>query len=154
MKVKDILRHVGVNLKAEEFYITGIRTNPFFRKYILRVEFDSPDPVEIAMSNAKKLKLFDKYEVSIANDLTYHERARLRAKVQQLKIKRDWQPEIYWTIKEGRIVSLGPRKLPETADGKTDLKRIQPSNTCDTDNEGEKFIPTPRKLSYASDNEW
>ena len=56
--------------------------------------------------------------------------------------------------KEGRIVPLGPRKLPETADGKTDLKRIQPSNTCDTDNEGEKFIPTPRKLSYASDNEW
>ena len=143
LEVMDILRHVGVNSKADEFYITEIKTNVSYKKSILRVEFDSPGPVQVAMLNARRLKSFDKYEVYIANDLSYQERARLRLKVQELKSKREQQPEIYWTIRGCKIVSLGPRRILDTVERETVLKRIHQSDT--SDNEEEKF--TYRKLS-------
>ena len=81
LEVKEILRHVGVNLKADEFYITEIKAGTSNGKSILRVEFNSPDPVQIAMMNARRLKSFEK-RVYISNDLSYQERAKLRVKVQ------------------------------------------------------------------------
>ncbi|KAL5258972.1 hypothetical protein ACHWQZ_G009440 [Mnemiopsis leidyi] len=119
-EVKEILKHVGVNIRANEFYITEIKTGESNRKSILRVEFDSPDPVQIAMMNARRLKSFDK-RVYIANDLSYQERARLRVKVQELKVKIEQQPEIYWTIKGCRIVSLGPRRTSDLVEHKPEI---------------------------------
>ena len=119
LEVKEILRHVGVNLKADEFYITEIKAGTSNGKSILRVEFNSPDPVQIAMMNARRLKSFEK-RVYISNDLSYQERAKLRVKVQELKVKREQQPEVYWTIKGCRIVSLGPRRCSDLDDYKSE----------------------------------
>ena len=140
-EVKEILKHVGVNIRANEFYITEIKTGESNRKSILRVEFDSPDPVQIAMMNARRLKSFDK-RVYIANDLSYQERARLRVKVQELKVKIEQQPEIYWTIKGCRIVSLGPRRTsdlvehkPEIA-AKSEIESVYGLSDTDSEEEG------------------
>ena len=119
-EVKEILIHVGVNIRANEFYITEIKTGESNGKSILRVEFDSPDPVQIAMMNARRLRSFDK-RVYIANDLSYQERMRLRVKVQELKVKIEQQPEIYWTIKGCRIVSLGPRRTSDLVEQKLEI---------------------------------
>ena len=54
LEVKEILRHVGVNLKADEFYITEVKAGTSNGKSILRVEFNSPDPVQIAMMNERR----------------------------------------------------------------------------------------------------
>ncbi len=81
-----------MNIRANEFYITEIETGETNGKSILRVEFDSPDPVQIAMMNERRLKSFDK-RVYIANDLSYQERARLRVKMQELKVKIEQRPD-------------------------------------------------------------
>ena len=135
-EVKEILIHVGVNIRANEFYITEIKTGESNGKSILRVEFDSPDPVQIAMMNARRLKSFDK-RVYIANDLSYQERARLRVKVQELKVKIEQQPETYWTIKGCRIVSLGPRRTSDKPEivVKSEIVMYGPSDT-DSEEEG------------------
>jgi hypothetical protein len=125
MEVNEVLRHLGVNLRADEFFITEIKKSSSYEKSILRVEFNSPDPVQVAMMNARRLKSFAK-QVYIANDLSYQERARLRVKVQELKVKIEQQPEIYWTIKGYRIVSLGPRRISDLDDDKTGNVRKEP----------------------------
>ena len=71
-----------MNLRADEFYITETKTGVSNGKSILRVEFNSPDPVQIAMMSAPRSKTFHK-QVYIANDHRYQEGARLRVKVQE-----------------------------------------------------------------------
>ena len=114
-EVSDVLRYLGVNMKSEEYHVTVIKNGGSDGKAILKVEFDSPTPVCIAMSNARRLKSFN-FKVFVANDLNYLERVRLRKCVQELKERQKQQPETYWAIRKMEVVSLGQRRYEEESD--------------------------------------
>ena len=111
VEVADILGHLGVNVKTGDYQVTVMKTSHSDGKIILKVEFDNPTPVCIAMSNARRLKSFDKYEVYVANDLTYQERARLRIRVQELKVKIVQQPDITGPLEKIKSFHLDPEGL-------------------------------------------
>ena len=81
----------------------------------------------------------------ISNDLSYQERAKLRVKVQELKVKREQQPDVYWTIKGCRIVSLGPRR-------RSDLDEYKSETDSDED-EGLVLRPLSPLNDYKSETD-
>ena len=129
-EVVDVLDFLDIHALVKNIEI--VRTKEFSPdgKVILRVSFDSPQPITEALTAAKRLKRYTKHKVFLAKDLDYLERLAQRSLVRKLRDKIKHQPEYHWSIQDSEVVSLGIRKVGKrSAESVTSNQSDSPSST-------------------------